>query len=345
MAHELLRDDKGKACIMYVDEVPWHGLGQRHMTPPTAAEAIEAACLNWRVSKTPLFYHESIEVTGIVPGYFAVVPTEGWIKNDRPVFGVVTDQYKPLQNREAFSFFDPLVKSGKATYETAGALGEGERVWVMAKLNKTMRIGQSGNDEVQQYLLLSNSHDGKSAVQIKFTPIRVVCNNTLSMALRQGEAIKIEHTQDVNRQMELAQDIFARVSNQYERIEEDFQKMARVPVIQKQIEEYFGKIFPDPNPPQDKAVEARYEAEKKRAVRDRECCKVLFENPRNKLPGTANTVWAVYNAVTDYVDHRHAVGNNRALNPSTRLQSIWFGKGSAIKIHAFDTALTLLSNR
>jgi phage/plasmid-like protein (TIGR03299 family) len=343
MAHELLFAENGKASMMYVNEVPWHGLGHKLTSPPTAEEAIRAAGLNWRVAKTPLFYHESIAVTGIVPGHFAVVPAGGWDKEPRPVFGVVTDQYKLLQNSEAFSFFDPLIENKKATYETAGALGDGERVWVMAKLAKTMRIGQSGNDEVQQYLLLSNSHDGKSAVQIKFTPIRVVCNNTLSMALQAGDAIRIEHTQDMGSQLGLAQTLFSKVSSRYDSIEESFQRMARASIIQKQVTEYFGKVFADPTPPKDKDGEKRYEMEKKRAERDRECCNILLENPRNRMAGTAYTTWAVYNSVTDYVDHRHAAGNNRDVNPSTRLQSMWFGRGSAIKVLAFNAALDLAS--
>ncbi len=345
MAHELMNDGKGKACMMYVGEVPWHGLGRKLTSPPTAEKAIQEAGLNWRVSKTPLFYHESIAVTGIVPGYYAVVPDEGWVKEPRPVFGVVTDQYKPLQNSEAFSFFDPLIENKQATYETAGALGEGERVWVMAKLNKTMRIGKSGNDEVKQYLLLSNSHDGKSAVQIKFTPIRVVCNNTLSMALQDGQAMKIEHTQDVHSQMEIAQALFENISSQYAKIEDAFQRMASFNITKKIMDEYFENVFPDPTPPQGKKGEERYESDKRRAARDRECCKILFENPRNKLPGTANTVWAIYNAVTDYVDHRHSTGSKSALNSSARLKSIWFGKGSSIKIHAFDTALNTVDKK
>ncbi|MFA7172322.1 MAG: DUF932 domain-containing protein [Kiritimatiellia bacterium] len=344
MAHELMYNDNGKVSIMYVDEVPWHGLGQKLIAAPTAAEAIKAAGLDWKVAKTPLFYHESIEVTGIVPGYYAVVPTEGWQNCKRPVLGVVTDRYNPVQNKEAFSFFDPFVEKGKATYETAGALGEGERVWVMAKLKNTMRIGRKGSDEVNKYLLLSNSHDGKSAVQIKFTPIRVVCNNTLSMALEDGRAIKIEHTQDVDKQLKRVQDLFDNIIREYADIEKVFQRMASFDITDDLMNKYFGDVFPDPAPP-GKGSEEHYEAEKKRVLRDKECCKYLLEQPRNQLPETRNTVWSIYNAVTEYVDHRQSSSNLRSSNPSMRLRSIWFGKGSSIKIHAFNTAIKMVSTK
>ena len=107
-----------------------------------------------------------------------------------PEFGIVSSDYTPLQNLEAFNFFDDIVGQGAAIFHTAGALGKGERVWILAKLPDSIRI--IGDDVCDKYLLLSNSHDGRSSVQMKFTPIfAVVCQNTLTMALNQGRTVRI----------------------------------------------------------------------------------------------------------------------------------------------------------
>jgi phage/plasmid-like protein (TIGR03299 family) len=106
----------------------------------------------------------------------------------------------PLQNVEAFEFFDPILGEGAATYETAGALGKGERVWILARLSGDFNV--AGGDVIRRYLLLSNSHDGTSSLQVKITPVRVVCNNTLTLALSQGGTLRVRHDRDVKTALE-----------------------------------------------------------------------------------------------------------------------------------------------
>jgi len=166
MAHELLIND-GEASMMYVGEVPWHGLSTKLDRPATAEEAICAAKLDWEVEKKPLCFRDGSR-NPPVPDRYVVVPGRGWDGDTRPVFGIVSKSFQPLQNREAFSFFDPIVGKDAAVYHTAGALGEGERIWILAKLPDHIRV--IGDDITDKYLLLSNSHDGHGAVQIKFTP-------------------------------------------------------------------------------------------------------------------------------------------------------------------------------
>lgn len=141
----------GQASMFYIDETPWHGLGTRLNGPATAKEAIQAANLDWQVSKTPVF----TTVNGqrlLVPDTFAVVRHDPL---NSPVLGVVSKDYTPLQNAEAFGFFDPIVGENAAIYHTAGALGQGERIWLLAKLPGQLRV--VADDGADKYLLLASS--------------------------------------------------------------------------------------------------------------------------------------------------------------------------------------------
>lgn len=180
MAHELeIRN--GKASMMYVGDLPWHGLGTALQKPATATEAIKAAKLDWEVVKTPVY--ACVGNNRLVPtDSFAVVRSDMVDKPECEVLGVVGKDYTPLQNRDAFSFFDPIAGEGAAIYHTAGVLAGGRRVWMLAKLPGETRV--IGDDISHKYLLLFNSHDGSGAVGVKFTPVRVVCQNTLTMALQ-----------------------------------------------------------------------------------------------------------------------------------------------------------------
>ncbi len=170
----------------FVVKPPWHGLGKVLDDPPeTAAEAIIAAGLNWEVSKQPL--EAVVAVSGTyrsvgVPDHYAMVRRKvenGITRLDS--LGVVGKTYHPLQNISAFDFFNRVVQSGLVAFDTAGSLRGGKIVWVLARLNGTMHI--TGDDCVTRFMLLSNSHDGSSPVNIQLTNVRVCCQNTLAMAL------------------------------------------------------------------------------------------------------------------------------------------------------------------
>ncbi|MBM4287815.1 MAG: DUF945 domain-containing protein [Deltaproteobacteria bacterium] len=323
MAHEL-NIENGKASMMYVGQKPWHGLGTELDKPATAAEAIKAAQLDWEVVKQPLFaIGGSIALS--VPDKFAVVPQYKWGKADCPVFGIVGEDYTPLQNREAFAFFDDIVGQGEAIYHTAGALGKGERVWILAKLPDDIQV--VGGDIAEKFLLLSNSHDGESSVQVKFTPIRVVCQNTLTMALSHGPTIRVVHGRDMHERLKYAEKALGLIKSRFEDIEKSFKGMATVKMTKERVAEYVNLVFP--NPPDLDNEKAR-----KRAERDRAQAWHFFEKGRgNQEKGVKETLWAAYNGVTEYVDHyRIKSGGER------RLQSIWFGNGYHIKARAFKIA-------
>ena len=344
MAHELMFNDDGKAAMFYVNEVPWHKQGVQVNHPPTAAEAIKAAQLDWTLAKAPLFYHRSLTETAVIPDTYAVVPDEGWPNQERPILGVVSGRYEILQNQNAFAFFDPLIAKGYATYETAGALGKGERVWVLAKLGDPFEIGKG--DKIERYLLLSNRHDGHGVVNVKFTPIRVVCQNTLSMALQDSrEVFALRHDGDLFRRIEnVADEMHERIEAQYQQIQNQFTAMHHTEIDMDQAADYFAVVYSDPAAPAslDEAQEKRRKERLQKLERARGCCTFILENSeRCRLGKEPATAWSAYNAVTEFVDHWRSEGlNGRA--PTIGLNGIWFGDGQQRKLKAFNEAKALV---
>ncbi|MGH7544079.1 MAG: DUF932 domain-containing protein [Gemmatimonadota bacterium] len=330
MAHEL-EIQNGEASMMYVGDVPWHGLGTRLDRPATAAEAIRAAHLDYRVEKRPLY-----AISGgrpvLVPGRYAIARRDPGAPDRGPIFGIVGEGYRPLQNVEAFRFFDGIVGPGRAIYHTAGALGHGERIWILAKLPGEIRV--IGDDVAEKYLLLSNSHDGSSAVQIKFTPVRVVCQNTLTMALQQGPTVRILHRKSLQCDLDRAQEALGIIQTEFEELEVTFRALARTQVDQERLTEYLTRVFPDP-------ADTTDVSRRMRLRRDRLWSRHFFENGRS-LPEARGTMWAAYNGVTEYIDHRVLFGRDgRALTGHRRLASIWFGEGYQIKARAYREAARL----
>jgi phage/plasmid-like protein (TIGR03299 family) len=323
----------GAPAVMTVGPA-WHRLGKQLNAPATAAEALKFACLDWKVSKVPLFAGEREHRP--LAKHCAVVREDVWRrpdwspgKNDG-VLGVVGDSYEALQNEEAFRLFDPIVGQKAAAYHTAGALGKGERVWILAKLPEDIHV--IGDDITNKYLLLSNSHDGTSAVQIKFTPIRVVCENTLTQALSQGPALRITHTRDLRERLMIARNLLKRIQMRYDELATVFQHMAKLPVNSGKLDEYLKGIFPDPTQRQD---ENRHQRALQQVKYDREGSAYLFEKGRgNDEPKVKGTLWAAYNGVAEYIDYRRfgKASDDRQVN------AIWFGEGYSAKARAFTVA-------
>jgi len=182
--------------MAYYGEVPWHGLGMQVPKGITANEMIWAAGLDWKVELRPARGAQEINKKKEFSRYEVVRIPRSNTKEQEVLFGVVSRRYQPLQNLEAFEFFDPIVGEGKAYFETAGALGDGERIWVMAKMPDAMEIVRG--DECFKYLLLSNSHSGDGSVIVKFTTVRVVCQNTLMLAMEDGQkAYRVRHSKQM----------------------------------------------------------------------------------------------------------------------------------------------------
>ena len=318
MSHNLNETNK-KTSMMYVGETPWHRLGTKLDKPATAAEAIEAAQLNFNVEKWSL---KTVSGSLPVENHFATVRTD-----TKEVLGVVGSRYEPIQNKDAFTMFDSLVGEGEAIYHTAGALGKGERIWILAKMPDYIRI--NGNDLVEKYLLLVNSHDGSSVVRVKLTPIRVVCDNTLSIALNGTEQeVRIRHTTQAVERLKQAHEILGLTNRLYEQLNYIFNRMSKTKVTHVTLNDYVKKVFPDPP-----IVERLSRTENIRH-------KVLELSEVGTGANMAKgSLWGAYNAVTEFVDHIRL----DAKNDSTRLKSMWFGSGEGIKKRAFTVASEMLN--
>jgi phage/plasmid-like protein (TIGR03299 family) len=320
MAHNLEQRD-GQASMFYIGDVPWHQLGRHLNKPATASEAMDAARLNYRVVKRPMKAIINGHKYSDVPNAFATVRTD-----TNQVLGVVGARYEPVQNSDAFNFFDPLVDREEAIYHTAGVLGRGEKIWLLAKLPDFIKVGKK-MDPVEKFVLLYNSHDGSSVVRCKLTPIRVVCNNTLSAALNGAEQeVRIRHTASAADRLKQAHEILGLTNQLYQQLDYIFNRMALKKVTGSQLLDYVTKLIPD-NP----VAENNTRTENLRSkIID------LHDSVKDASMHKGN-LFGAYNAVTEYVDHYSS-----QKDASKQLKSIWFGSGENLKKRAYQLAESML---
>jgi len=323
MAHNLATTN-GKIAMAYWGETPWHKLGTKLDQPATAAQAIEAARLNYQVDLVQLFTEDDRPV----PNRKAVFRTDS-----RQVLGTVGPSYVPLQNVECFSFLDAVVADGGLRYHTAGALGQGERIWLLAKLPGHIRVKNS-DDITDKFLLLNTAHDGTSSLRCHFTPIRVVCQNTLAVAERngRGQGISITHKGDLAAKVREAQKVLGLATKFYDDIQTKIDRLANFYPTPAQVGDFFRTLYPD-----------QPDAQNKRAQNVRAELLQLFEQGMGQdIPGIRHSAWAALHAVTEYVDHlRPTRGRSDLERASRRLQSQWFGSGARLKARAWDLALAM----
>lgn len=289
---------------------PWHSLGTELVNPATAREAIEAAGLDYTVHKKPM---DAIVKMWARENDYATVRTD-----TADVLGIVGESYEPIQNRDAFRFFDTLVSTDEAMYETAGMIGRGERIWILAKLPGHIKV--QGTDLVSKYLLLTNSHNGSSLVRVKIMPIRLVCNNTLTVEPPGTGEVHIRHSSDAAGDKEQALSLLRLSNSVYEHVDAIFNRMAITKISDKQLQAYVTTLVPDS------------EGEDNAAIRGiRNTILELYECGEG-ADFSRGTIWAAYNCVTEYTDHAVYI------QPITRLESIWFGRGEQLKLKAFQLA-------
>lgn len=313
-----------------VRQTPWHGLGKIIQEAPTVADAIKLAGLDWKVLSRPVYQ-------GIGDNFKQVPDFQALVRSDNDfTLSIKTDNYHPLQNDHAFDFFNPFLESKMATLETAGSLKNGKVVWVLATLNKAP-IDLGGGDLIQKYLLLSNSHDGTMAVRVGFTPTRVVCNNTLTIATSEGrfntgnKGIRIFHGSKVKENLDEVQQIVNAYDATFDATAEQYERLSKKQISSKDLAQYVNVIF-DLNPG---AVDER---EQLRTKKQQETIVRLFENGAGSNLKSANgTYWGAYNAITEFLTHE--AGRSTELGQEARLFQNWFGKAKVKNEAAFEYAL------
>lgn len=318
MAHNL-NQVNGKVSMAYTGEQPWHKLGTKVESAMTAAQVVELAGLDYKVEKRPLFLEGGAEVAR----HFATVRTD---TND--VLGVVGSRYEIFQNRNALSLLDAIVGVKDAIYQTAGALGKGEKVWLLAKLPGYVRT--VGDDVTEKYILLSNSHDGSSPIEIMFTPIRVVCQNTLNVALKNfSKRASLRHTLNVGAKIDEVRQVLGIVSQQYSIFEEASQKLLTVKLNKDSFKDYLQKSGVIP------AKDEKDQSTRASNILDE--VSALFQNGKGtEIAGVRGTAWGAFNAVAEYVDHK------RGSDLEKRASSLLYGSGALMKQRAWDNALALV---
>lgn len=268
--------------MFYTREKPWHGLGTRVEEAPTSAEALCLAGLDWEVVQEPVF----TEKGDAIAGYRANIRDK-----DRKVLGVVSDRYKIIQNGEAFAFTDTLLGSG-VRYETAGSLQEGRKVWLLARLPREYIIA---GEQISPYLVFSNSHDGSGAVRVALTPIRVVCNNTLNLALATASrSWSMIHMGNVRDKMQEAKNTLFMAEAYMESLGEEFECLRGMKVTDSQVEEYVEKLLPL----EKDATEMR---EKNTLKLRKDLLYRYYAAP--DLRGVGNNAYRFINAVSDFATH------------------------------------------
>lgn len=218
--------------MFYTREKPWHGLGTRVEEAPSSSEALQLAGLDWTVTQEPIY----TETKEVISGYKANVRS-----SDRKVLGVVTDRYKIVQNHEAFAFTDALLGAG-VRYETAGALQEGKRVWLLARLPREYIIS---GERISPYLVFSNTHDGSGAVKVALTPVRVVCNNTLNLALDTAKrSWSMIHTGNIKDKIQEAENTLFMAEEYMDSLGKEFERLRRQKITDQQVKEYIEQLLP-----------------------------------------------------------------------------------------------------
>ena len=315
MAHNIEMVN-GKAQMAYAGDVPWHGLGTAVPNDLTPDQILEAAGLNWSVQKIPAFATIAGEQVAI--GQSALVRSM-----DDQILDIVSDDWNPVQNEEAFEFFNDFVAAGDMEMHTAGSLQDGKIVWGLAKVKESFELFKG--DVIDSYLLFSNFHKYGYSTDVRFTPIRVVCNNTLTLSLNSKveRMAKISHRKvfngdNVKEMLGVAKDKLA-----------TYKEMAAFLGSKRyndeNIVEYFTRVFP---------VSGSNENKKKEVSKNADLAlNALFAQPGTEFaPGTW---WQAFNAVTYVTDHL------AGRNADNRLQSAWYGYHKGVKTKALETALEI----
>lgn len=317
MAHEL-EFVNGQASMAYAGDVPWHGLGVRVPSDLTPEQMLKAAGLDWRVETFPAIATLA-DGSKIETGHSALVRDR-----DNKVLDVITDDWKPMQNADAFEFFNDFVAAGDMEMHTAGSLKDGKIVWALAKVHESFELF-GGKDQVDSYLLFSNPHSYGQSIDVRFTPIRVVCNNTLTLSLnsQSKSMVKVSHRRAFD--AELVKETLGVAKEKLDKYKEMAQYLSQKRYNEESVVDYFKRVFP--------VLTKKEDSEKELSKSADTALQLMHTQPGAQFG--EGSYWQLFNTVTYMTDH--IIGRSA----DTRLQSAWYGANKGLKTRALETAVEM----
>lgn len=315
MAHEIEMVN-GKAQMAYAGAVPWHGLGTEVPADLTPTQMLDAAGLNWNVEKVTAY--ATIGGKQVDIGQSALVRS-----SDNKILDVVSNDWNPVQNEDAFDFFNEFVAAGDMEMHTAGSLKDGQIIWGLAKVKESFELFKG--DQIDSYLLFSNFHKYGFSTDVRFTPIRVVCNNTLTLSLNSKveRMAKISHRKVF--EPTAVKEMLGIATNKLAKYKEMAQFLGSKMAKDENVVEYFKRIFPLTTSNEDKSNDLSKNA--------KVALDILHTQPGAEY--AEGTWWQPFNAVTYMTDH--LVGRSA----DTRLSSAWYGYNKTLKTKALEVAIEM----
>jgi phage/plasmid-like protein (TIGR03299 family) len=332
MAHNIWNDGRQNAMwTVGGRKAAWHELGQRTPDAQSWDQAMQLAGLDWRVIKRQLFGSMAEDSNNLQP-----VPAYGIFRDsDGAYLGTVGDQYTPIQNRYAFDFVDSLLEAENgAHYESAGALGNGERIWCLARVPHTITV--AGEDKSEVFLLFTTSHDGSMAATAKLSTVRVVCQNTLNQALSaNGSMVRVKHTRDAERRLDQCKKLMQGVAMDAKQLEEKLNLLAARRMTKESMRSILDRLFPAP------ADEKASTARRENLLAD--VLSLYESNDKNTFPQIRGTAYNLLNAVTEFTDHvrsaRITEGRKDYSIAQARAENAFVGTGDKLKQEALEVIL------
>lgn len=287
--------------MFYTREKPWHGLGTNVAEAPASKEALELAGLNWKVGQKPIYTSSGT----LIDGYKANVRD-----TDQSVLGVVSNRYRIVQNDEAFAFTDKLLGEG-VKYETAGSIQNGKRIWLLAKLPHEYIIG---GEQISPYLVFTNTHDGSGAIKSAITPVRVLCQNSLNLALSTAKRNwSMIHTGDINGKLDEARETLQLANHYMAELGKEFDFLQKKKISEKQVMEYIEMLIPEP--------EKATAQQKKNVIKLRKDFKMrYFDAP--DLKDLGNTAYRFVNAASDFATHSEPIRTTKDYKQNMFMKTI-----------------------
>ena len=308
--------------MAYVNEVPWHGLGNQLSAHQSIETWTNEAGMNWSINESPVLFNVASDGMHIKTHSDSKVL---YRSDTNTALSVVSNRYKVVQPSEVLHFYKDLVEAGGFELETAGVLKGGKKLWALAKTGQEAML--KGNDRVKAYLLLATSCDGTLATTAQFTSVRVVCNNTLQFAVNdKAGAIKVPHSTTFDPKA-VKESLGLGLSN-WDQFMRNIQSLSQRSISGIEAANYFSEVL-------DEQILDIDGTPLSRAMQQ---VNSLYSGAGmgSLLSSSRGTAWGLLNAVTEYVDH-----SRKARNQDYRLDSAWFGQGAALKQKALETALLL----